>query len=186
MNKQVLYVLIVVAAVAALYYFEGVQALWGLVVLMGSGAFWIKVGVVLAGPLKLLLLGMIKFIFLGLGGTIAPVMTVNMIEKMYSGGVKLFASYLLSIDRITDQQHSIFLAACGPLFSVIEDKSQYLSRPEARRHLFLSIKKTIYSIPGALVALKDNIVEGVKSLPEQYQRLKALLGKKRGEFTEGL
>jgi len=87
--------------------------------------------------LKLIALGSIKIVILGLGALIVPVFTVRMVLGGTGESVRLATQWMIENDQIDQQEADTFLTSLSKV-----QQAQY-SRTQARGLLFAMIKKTI-------------------------------------------
>lgn len=153
-RKRLLFIVIVLLTVGLLFKFFGFKALIGLVALAGTKAFWIAVMTWLATPIKLLLLGSLKIVGLGVAATFFPVWTVNMWENKTKD---TFPDYLLKLGKITNEEYRNFTIHRQPIDRIVTEKDQYLTRKEAREWLIQKIWEIIQSFNKGLSDLLKKI-----------------------------
>lgn len=90
--------------------------------------------------LKLLALGSIKIIVLGVGALFVPVFTVKLVVGGMGESVKLAANWLHTQDKLSSNETDDLLR----LLQKVQDAE--LERPQARALLFEMVKKTIFSM----------------------------------------
>jgi len=114
--------------------------------------------------LKVVALGSVKFIFVGVGAAIAPVLTANFLVGMSAGTPLKYAKYRHKKGLFSAQQMDTIEAASQLVQDSITDKQQHLTRSEAREFL----KEVLLS---TLTGMKTSIV----SVPGQFMRFGRLL-----------
>ncbi len=110
--------------------------------------------------IKILALGSVKFIGVGLGAAIAPVTTANFLVNMSSGTPLKYAKFRNKTGYFTDEQIVLIENAHQIVLDSIENKEERLTRKEAREFLkevlvstVVGMKQPIVSAPGAFVRL---------------------------------
>jgi len=86
--------------------------------------------------LKLIALGSIKIVVLGIGALIVPVFTVRMVVGGTGESVRLATQWMIEHDQISQEEADTFLA------SLTKVQQADYSRSQARGLLFAMIKKT--------------------------------------------
>ena len=96
--------------------------------------------------LKLIALGSIKIIFLGLGALIVPVLTVRLVVGGTGESIRLATQWMVDHGKMEQAEADTFLA------SLTKVQQADYTRAQARGLLFVKIKKTCM---GTLTAMKS-------------------------------
>lgn len=115
--------------------------------------------------LKVLALGSIKFVGVGIGAAVAPVTTANFLVGLSSGTPLKYATFCHQKGHFTDEQMELIISANQLVESSLNDPDQHLSRNEAREFLkdilvstVVGMKQSIVSIPARLVRFYKVVV----------------------------
>jgi hypothetical protein len=107
--------------------------------------------------IKVLAVGSIKFVVVGVGAAVAPVVTANFLVGLAAGTPLKYAQFRHRKGRFTSQQLDTIESANQLVQSSIKDKNEHLSRKEAReflKEILLStvdnMKTNLFSVPGHL------------------------------------
>jgi len=114
--------------------------------------------------IKILALGSIKFVGVGLGAAIAPVTTANFLVNMSSGTPFKYAKFRHKKGDLTDEQLAIIKEANQLISDSVNDKEQSMSRPEAREFLKEMLVGTIAGMKQSIVSLSSAVVRWSKHL----------------------
>jgi len=87
--------------------------------------------------LKLIALGTIKIVVLGIGALVVPVLTLRLVLGGTGESIRLAALWMIEHNQLEQQEADTFLESLGKVQS-----AQY-SRSQARGLLFAMIKKTV-------------------------------------------
>ncbi len=115
--------------------------------------------------IKIIALGSVKFIVVGLGAAIAPVTTANFLVNMSSGTPYKYTKYRYKKGHFTEEQLSLVEQANQLIKDSIENEQERLTRPEAREFLkevlvgtFVGMKEPIVSLPSSIANLSKRLV----------------------------
>lgn len=107
--------------------------------------------------LKILALGSVKFIGVGIGAAIAPVLTANFLVGLSSGTPFKYAKFRHRKGRFTAEQMAVIEDANQLIQNSIADTDESLTRAEAREFLkevligtAVGMKKSVLSMPSLL------------------------------------
>ena len=93
--------------------------------------------------LKLIVLGMLKFIVLGVGALVVPVLTVRFVLGGTGESIRLATQWMIENDKMSQQEADVFL---GSLSKV--QKTEY-TRAQARSLLFSMLQKGAKGVVGS-------------------------------------
>jgi len=106
---------------------------------------------------KIMALGSVKFLAVGLGAAVAPVTTANMLVNMSSGTPLKYAKFRTDKGHFSQEQLTLIKQANQIIVSSIENENEQLTRREAREFLkevllttFAGMKESLFSIPKTL------------------------------------
>ena len=114
--------------------------------------------------LKVLALGRIKFIGVGIGAAVAPVLTANFLVGLSAGTPLKYAQFRHRKGLFTDEQLTVIDNANQLVKQSLDNKSQHLSRGEAREFL-----------KEVLLGTVDGMKQSILSVPTQLARFTRLL-----------
>ncbi len=110
--------------------------------------------------LKVVALGSVKFIGIGIGAAVAPVATANFLVGLSAGTPLKYAKFCHQKGRFSDEEMDVIARANVLVESSIKDSDMHLSRDEAREFLkqilittLAGMKQSIRSIPARLARL---------------------------------
>lgn len=108
--------------------------------------------------IKVLALGSIKFIAIGIGAAVAPVVTANFLVGLSAGTPLKYARFRHKKGLLTAEELETVKAANQLIQTSIENKEQHLNRSEAREFLkevllntASTMKNSVTSIPAQLL-----------------------------------
>ncbi len=108
--------------------------------------------------IKVLALGSIKFIVVGIGAAVAPVLTANFLVGLAAGTPLKYARFRHKKGLFTQQEIDTIEAANRLVHESISDKEAHLNRTEAREFLkevllgtVDGMKQSLLSVPGQLM-----------------------------------
>ena len=114
--------------------------------------------------IKILALGSIKFIGVGIGAAVAPVMTANFLVGLSSGTPLKYAKFRHQKGLFTQEQMELVERANKLVINSIDSKEERLSTAQAREFLkevligtVASMKQSFVSIPAALVRVSKQM-----------------------------
>ena len=124
--------------------------------------------------INVLALGSLKFVGIGIGAAVAPVLTANFLVGLSAGTPLKYAQFRYKKGRLSAEQMKTIEAANQLVQDSINDKKEHLNRSEARQFLkeillgtIDGMKTSIISIPGLFVRfarlLKSYIVKPFSS-----------------------
>ena len=118
---------------------------------------------------KVLALGSVKFIGVGIGAVVAPVLTANFLVGMSAGTPLKYAQFRHRLGRFTEEQMQIIEQANQLVKQSLDEKDEHLTRAEARSFLkevligtLDGMKKSILSVPVQLARFGRLMVALVK------------------------
>ncbi len=121
--------------------------------------------------LKVLALGSIKFVGIGIGAAIAPVLTANFLVGLSAGTPLKYARFRHSKGLFTEEQINVIEQADQLVQDSISQKEAHLSRAEAREFLkevlkgtALGMKRSVLSLPAAFTRLGKQLIAGMRKL----------------------
>lgn len=110
--------------------------------------------------LKVLALGSVKFIGVGIGAAVAPVLTANFLVGLSAGTPLKYAKFRHTKGLFSDEQLAMIKQANELIEHSLTDQDKHLNRSEAREFLkevllgtVDGMKKSIVSVPGQLARL---------------------------------
>lgn len=119
--------------------------------------------------LKVLALGSVKFIGVGIGAAVAPVKTANFLVSLSAGTPLKYAKFRHSKKHFSDEQLALIENANQLVESSINDPEQHLTRGEARDFLkevlvgtIIAMKQSVVSIPARLAQITRLLIAFVK------------------------
>jgi len=120
---------------------------------------------------KILALGSIKFIGVGLGAAVAPVLTANFLVGMSSGTPLKYAKFRHKKGYFSQEQLDAIEHANQLVLSSMEEQQDCLSRSEAREFLkevlvgtVANMKQSILGIPGSIARVSKQAVSAIAKL----------------------
>lgn len=124
--------------------------------------------------LKVVALGSVKFVALGIGASILPVQTANFLVGMSSSTPLKHAEFRYKKGYLNDEEIADARAVFARLNESISNPEQYLSRSESRTFLFevmretwQGMKQSVVSLPGKIVAFCQAIAGWFKPKSEK-------------------
>lgn len=120
--------------------------------------------------IKIFALGSIKFIGMGLGATIAPVMTANFLVSMSSGTPMKYATFRYEKGDFSEEQLATIESANKIITDSIENKERFLSRTEARRFLGQMLMGTAAGMRNSIVSIPSSMVKMTKKLLDFFSK----------------
>lgn len=121
--------------------------------------------------LKILALGSIKFVAVGIGAGIAPVFTANLLVSMSSGTPLKYAKFRRAKGHFSEEQLAIIEQANQLITDSIENEDERLNRSEARSFLKEVLLLT-------MTGMKESVVSIPGSMAHFYKRLKGFVTKR--------
>jgi len=121
--------------------------------------------------IKILALGSIKFVAVGIGEAVAPVLTANLLVNMSSGTPLKYAKFRCSRGHFTKEQLAVIEQANQIITNSIDNVDERLNRSEARAFLKEVLLLT-------LAGMKESIVSIPGSIAHFYNRLKGFITKR--------
>lgn len=115
--------------------------------------------------IKVLALGSIKFVVVGIGAAVAPVLTANFLVGLAAGTPLKYARFRHKKGRFTQPEIETIEAANKLVQQSISDKEAHLNRAEAREFL-----------KEVLLGTLDGMKQSLLSVPGQLMRFGKLLG----------
>lgn len=112
---------------------------------------------------KVLALGSIKFVALGLGASIIPVQTANILVGMSSTTPLKHAEFRHKKGYLSEKEITKAREVFGELNTSISDPDLFLSRAESREFLVLVMKETANGMKQSIVSLPSKIVSTFKT-----------------------
>lgn len=100
----------------------------------------------LLSVLKILALGSVKFIILGVGACILPVHTANFLVSLSASTPLKYAEFRFRHGALTEEEIVQLRSAFAILNQSITDPNYYLSRSESRAFLWETMKQTVYGM----------------------------------------
>jgi len=117
---------------------------------------------------KILALGSIKFVGVGIGAAIAPVTTANFLIGLSSGTPLKYAKFRHEKGRFTAEQLELVERANQLITDSLVNAEERLTRTEAREFLkevllgtVSGMKQTILSIPATLVRVIKQVISHI-------------------------
>ena len=117
---------------------------------------------------KVLALGSVKFIGVGIGAAVAPVMTANFIVGLSAGTPLKYAQFRHRKGRFSEEQMAIIESANQLVQDSIDNKDEHLNRAEARQFLkevltgtVSGMKTSILSIPSLFARFGRQLLQMV-------------------------
>lgn len=114
---------------------------------------------------KVLALGSVKFIGVGIGAAVAPVLTANFLVGLSAGTPLKYARFRHGKGLFSDEQLAIIKSANALVEESIVDRSKHLTRGEAREFLkevllgtVDGMKKSIFSVPAQLARFTKQLI----------------------------
>jgi len=120
---------------------------------------------------KIMALGSVKFIAVGVGAAIAPVTTANMLVSMSSGTPLKYAKYRTNKGHFSEEQLSTIRQANQIILNSIENESEKMTRSDAREFL----KEVLFT---TFAGMKESLVSIPKSIEKFFNRLRGLITKR--------
>ncbi len=121
--------------------------------------------------IKILALGSIKFIGVGIGAAVAPVTTANFLVGLSSGTPLKYAQYRHRRGRFTQEQMEIVERANQMITASIDNKEERLTSSEAREFLkevligtLSGMKQSIVSIPATIIRFSKQSLAAITKL----------------------
>jgi len=116
--------------------------------------------------IKIIALGSVKFVGVGLGAAVAPVTTANFLVNMSSGTPLKYAKYRHKKGHFTDEQLVLIERANQIVADSIETKEEHLTRKEAREFLKEVLVSTLAGMKQSVIALPGSLVRSFKQFRE--------------------
>lgn len=124
---------------------------------------------------KVLALGSVKFVGIGIGAAVAPVITANFLVGLSAGTPLKYAKFRHKKGRFSEEQLQVIESANRLVQDSIDNQQEHLSRAEAREFL----KEVLTSTVGGM---KNSIL----SMPSLFARFsKQLLAMMTRPFSSG-
>lgn len=118
--------------------------------------------------IKIILLGSVKFIVVGIGAAFAPVTTANFLVSMSSGTPLKYAKFRYAKGDFSKEQLTVVEQANLLIANSIDNEDEHLTPGDARQFLkevligtLVGIKEPIVAIPGSIKQLLGKIKEFV-------------------------
>ena len=119
--------------------------------------------------LKVLALGSVKFIGVGIGAAVAPVLTANFLVGLSAGTPLKYAKFRHSKGRFTEEQMQVIEQANLLVQQSLDEKDEHLTRQEACQFLkevlmgtVAGMKTSVLSIPVQLARFSRLLIDFVK------------------------
>lgn len=114
---------------------------------------------------KVLALGSVKFIGVGIGAAVAPVTTANFLVGLSAGTPLKYAKFRHSKGHFSSEQLELINSANKLVEASISDSDQHLTRSEAREFLkevlvgtVVAMKQSVVSIPGRVAFFTRRVI----------------------------
>jgi len=120
--------------------------------------------------LKVLALGSIKFVALGVGASILPVQTANFLVGMSSSTPLKHAEFRYRKGYLSELEINEARAVFNRVNQSITDPEQYLSRKESRAFLIEVMKETLNGMKQSVVSLPGKVVSMVRAISRWFSR----------------
>lgn len=118
---------------------------------------------------KVLALGSVKFIGVGIGAAFAPVLTANFLVGMSAGTPLKYAQFRHKRGRYTEAQLQVIEQANQLVKQSLDEKDEHLTRQEARAFLkevlmgtVEGMKNSVLSIPVQLARFSRVLIDFIK------------------------
>lgn len=115
---------------------------------------------------KVLALGSLKFVGLGIGAAVAPVLTANFLVGMSAGTPLKYAKFRHEQGLLSPEDLEVIKQANQLVQDSLNDSSQHLDRAQARGFLkeimigtAAGMKETVVSIPAKMAAFTQRVIE---------------------------
>ena len=108
---------------------------------------------------KVLALGSVKFIVVGIGAAVAPVITANFLVGLSAGTPLKYAQFRHRKGRFSEEQLAVIESANQLVQNSIDNEDEHLDRAEARQFL-----REV--LTGTLIGMKTSIL----SMPSLFSR----------------
>jgi len=120
---------------------------------------------------KVLALGSVKFVGLGLGAAIAPVLTANFLVGMSAGTPLKYAKFRHHLGLLSIEELEVVQRADELVQNSLSDSSQHLNRAQAREFLkeimvgtVASMKQTVVGLPARIAAFTRRMIDFSKRM----------------------
>lgn len=119
--------------------------------------------------IKILALGSLKFIGIGIGAAFAPVMTANFIVGIAAGTPLKYAKFRQKKGHFSPEELALIEQANTLVAESLENPSKHLTRPEAQEFLkeillatFVGMKQSVISLPAQIVEFSKSMIAMIK------------------------
>jgi len=113
---------------------------------------------------KILALGSLKFVGVGIGAAVAPVLTANFLVGLSSGTPLKYAQFRYKKGRFTEEQMHIIESANQLIADSLGNAEEHLSRAEAREFLKAVLLGTVSSMKEGFLSVPAVLVRSFKQM----------------------
>ncbi len=118
---------------------------------------------------KILALGSLKFVGVGIGAAVAPVMTANFLVGLSAGTPLKYAKFRHQKGHFSNDDLALIEQANALIVDSIQKPAQHLARAEAQAFLkdillttLLGMKQSITSIPSRITRMTKRVIDVCK------------------------